>query len=259
MPRTGAWIYRRFVTPIRHRIVTANLFVGNKDPRGGVRRIIIECRSAFGGRPDVIGIQEGHGRGILAELAKVKGYRLLVARDQGEAGKDVPTLLRARWQLLGHEFTHTVEGTGTGVFDHPRGFLTVRYVKRGVRVAVVNTHMGVIGREREEEAGAGGTVAPSAADHAKHAAVQNEHVAQLRAEGFNVFVTADANAHHGVWSESLPSVLETSGMRVTFIGVDLIASDPLRTEDPGVARIPKELTGSDTHDALAISAVEKAL
>ena len=245
--------------PIRHRIVTANIFVGNKDPRGGVRQIVTECRSVFGGPPDVIGIQEGHGRGILDELAKLKGYQLLVARDQGEAGKDVPTLLRVRWQLLDHEFTHTVEGTGTGVFDHPRGFLTVRYVKRGIRVAVVNTHMGVIGREREAEAGAGGNVAPSAADHAKHAAIQDEHVSQLRAEGFTVFVTADANAHHGVWAKSLPSVLEASGMRVTIFGVDLIASDPGRTDEPTVARIPKELTGSDAHDAIAISAVEKGL
>ena len=245
--------------PIRHRIVTANLFVGNKDPRGGVGKIVSECLTAFGGRPDVIGIQEGHGRGILEALARVDGYRLLVARDQGEAGKDVPTLLRARWELLGHEFTHAVDGTGTGVFDHPRGFLTVRYVKRGVNVALVNTHMGVIGREREEEAGAGGKVAASAADHAKHAALQNEHVAQLRADGFTVFVTADANAHKGVWSESLPSVLETSGMRVTIMGVDLIASDPERTLDPTIARIPKELTGSDAHDAIAISAVETSL
>jgi hypothetical protein len=246
------------VNPIRHRIVTANLFVGNKDPRGGVRQIITGCLSEFGGRPDVIGIQEGHGRGILEELAKVKGYQLLVARDQGEAGKDVPTLLRVKWQLLGHEFTHAVDGTGTGVFDHPRGFLTVRYVKRGVQVALVNTHMGVIGREREEEAGAGGKVAASAADHAKHAALQNEHVARLRAEGFTVFVTADANAHKGVWSESLPSVLETAGMRLTIFGVDLIASDPERTDEPTVARIPKELTGSDAHDAIAISAVQKS-
>jgi hypothetical protein len=247
------------VKPIRHRIVTANIYVGNKDPRGGVQQIITECLSVFGARPDVIGIQEGHGRGILDELAKVKGYQLLVARDQGEAGKDVPTLLRTRWQLLDQEFTHTVEGTGTGVFDHPRGFLTVRYVKRGVNVAVVNTHMGVIGRAREEEAGAGGKVAPSAADHAKHAAIQNEHIAQLRAEGFTVFVTADANAHEGVWTQSLPSVLETSGMRVTIFGVDMIASDPERTLEPKIARVPKELTGSDDHDALVISAIEKGL
>lgn len=259
MPRTVASIYLRIVKAIRHRIVTANLFVGNQDPRGGVQNIISECRSVLGGRPDVIGIQEGHGRGILEELAELEGYQLLVARDQGEAGKDVPMLLRVNWQLLEHEFTRTVEGTGTGVFDHPRGFLTVRYVKRGIGVAVVNTHMGVIGPKREAEAGAGGNVAPSAADHAKHAAIQDEHVAQLRAEGLTVFVTADANAHKGVWSKSLPSVLETSGMRVTFSGVDLIASDPERTEEPTVARISKELTGSDAHDALAISAVEKGL
>ena len=106
--------------PVRHRIVTANLYVGNKDPLAGVNAIIARTKSVFRLPPDAIGIQEGHGHGVLEALSRVQGYELFCARENGEAGKDVPVLLRSKWKCLSVAFIAAVEGTGTdNVFDHP--------------------------------------------------------------------------------------------------------------------------------------------
>jgi hypothetical protein len=79
---------------------------------------------------------------------------------------------------------------------------------------------------------------------------------RLRKAGFVVFVTADANAN-GSWSQSLPAVLAAAGMTVTQDRVDIVASDPKRVRKPGRLVIAAKLTGSDTHNAVAIRATEK--
>ena len=235
---------------VRHRIVTANLYVKNQTPVAGVNRIIAKVAAAFHFGPDVIACQETHK--MLRKLEQVGGYSTFVA-DAGEAGRELAVLLNSRLKCLSVKFHPAAAGTGEGVLDHPRGIFVVRYMKRGRKVAVINTHMGVFGEDRVV---AGDRPGPAAEQHAAHAAKVARIVKLHRAAGYTVFVTADANSN-GSWDQSLPAVLKAAGMRVTRHGVDLIASDPQRTKAPDVEHVPHTLTGSDVHDAIAIRTTER--
>ena len=258
------WLaWKRLVTttpqilPVKHRIVTANLFVNNPavrsvvtGPISGVNRIIAKVSAAFHRPPDVIACQETHR--MISKLQQVGGYTLFAASDKGEAGQELAVLLNSKLKCLSVKFHPAAAGTGEGVTAHPRGIFVVRYVKRGRKVAVINTHMGVFG----EDLAASGKPGPAAEQHAAHAQMVARRVALHRAAGYTVFVTADANST-GLWPESLPAVLRAAGMRVTRHGVDLIATDPDRTKPPQVERVPKEQTGSDHHDAIVICTTER--
>ena len=239
------------IFPVRHRVVTANMWVKNADPLSGVSRIVAKVSAAFRFGPDVIAMQETHT--MLRKLAQVGGYQQFVA-DEGEAGRELGVLLQSKLKCLGVKFHPAAAGSGEGVFAHPRGIFVVRYIKRGRKVAVVNTHMGVIADETALQEGRMPGLA--AEQHAEQAEQVVRIVNHLRAEGYLVFVTADANSK-GVWAKSLPAVLAAAGMRVTPDGVDLIASDPARTKPPDVATVDRRLTGSDTHDAIAIRTTER--
>ena len=246
--------------PVRHRIVTANLYVHNPakgslvdGPLAGVNRIIARTKAAFRFEPDVIACQESQR--ALLELAKVEGRQLLVERNEGEAGLELGVLLRDKLKPLGTEYHHAADGTGTGTLDHPRGIFIVKHVKRGRKVAVINTHMGIFADENALQSGSR-KPGPAALEHAAHAQLVLRIVQRLRRDGFTVFVCADANSR-GVWSESLPAVLAAAGMTVTINRVDLIAADPKRVRAPKVLIVDKSETGSDTHDAVAISATER--
>ena len=190
---------------------------------------------------------------MLPLLTKAQGYRLLVADGAGEASKEIPVLLHENRELLGEEFHPAADGVPElgGVFDHPRGIFVVKYLKRGRKVAVINTHMGVIGDEDKLQAAS--VLGKAATQHAAHAALVVQVRDQVRSDGFLVFVTADANSR-GIWSKSLPAVLKAAGMHLTRQGVDLVASD-LPTKS--TLAVPHTLTGSDVHDALAIRCTEK--
>jgi len=138
-----------------------------------------------------------------------------------------------------------------GAFDHPRGIFVVKYLKRGRKVAVINTHMGVIGDEEKLQAAS--VLGKAATQHAEHAALVVQLCDLLRADGFLIFVTADANSR-GIWSKSLPAMLKAAGMHLSRQGVDLVASD-LPTKSS--LAVPHTLTGSDVHDALAVRCTEK--
>ena len=240
------------IFPLRHRIVTANMYVKNADPLAGVSRIIAKATAAFRFAPDVIAMQETqrmHG-----PLSKVGGYTLLVPEaEHGEAGAELAVLLQSGLKVLGVKFHPAADGTGEGVFAHPRGIFVVRYVKRGRKVAVVNTHMGVTADPDTLNAG---RVGPAAEQHAEHALKVARLVARLQEAGYLTFVTADANAR-GLWVRDLVTVLTTAGLKVARNNVDLIASDPDRAKAPDVQIISRRLTGSDTHDAIAIRTTER--
>ena len=242
--------------PVKHRIVTVNLWVGNKDPLAGINRVIAKVKAAHGFPPDVIACQEAQPH--LGKLALVEGYRLLVNRADGEAGLELAVLLRSSLTLLGTEYHHGADGTGTGMYAHERGIFVVKYVKRGRPTAVVNTHMGLF-----DEAAIADGAAPDAAalDHAEHAAKVARIVTRLRDNGFTVFVTADANARRierpKSWARALPKVLAGLGLHLTQNGYDLIAHDPVKVNDPAVLLIAHEDTGSDKHDAIAIRCTER--
>jgi hypothetical protein len=242
---------------IRHLVVTTNLYVHNLKPALGVRRIAWRCRLRFLRRPDVIACQETHGSGTLQALTGVRGYRLFVAADKGEAARELGVLLRARLRCLGVELVPTVPGVGTGVTAHPRAAFVVKYLKAGRKVAVVNTHGPVFG----EVDAAAGRVGESAQQASEHAGKVADLVDRLEHEGFLVFVTADANArqldNRDSWPHALPRVLVRIGMRLTQHRVDLIASDPNKVSDPAELLIPAKVTGSDTHDAIACRYTEK--
>ena len=231
--------------PIKHRIATANLFVKNKDQSGGLVRLNARVKQAFGWGPDVIGVQEGRD-------VSVAGYQTFVS-DKGEAAREIPVLLRSHLKCLGVEYHHAADGTGSGALDHPRGVFVVKYLKRGRKVALVNTHMGVFG----EPLAASGRPGPGAEEHAAHAQKVVRIVERLRRNGYVVHVTADANSR-GLWVESLPAVLTELGMTVTRHGIDLIASDPKRVRrSVDVAIVPHAVTGSDVHDGIAIRSTER--
>ena len=243
------WMASRTRPPlfrIKHRIATANLYVRNRDQSGGLVRLNERVKQAFGWAPDAIGVQEGRD-------VSVAGYTTLVADDEGEAGREIPVLLRSGFKRLGVEFHHAADGTSSGALDHPRGIFVVKYLKRRRKVALVNTHMGVFG----EPLASAGRPGPGAQEHAEHAAKVVRIVERLRRNGYVVHVTADGNSR-GLWVESLPAVLAEIGMTVTRHGVDLIASDPKRVRRPvDVAIVPKAVTGSDAHDAIAIRSTER--
>jgi len=250
----------RHLFRVQHRIVTANMFTRNpargsivSGPVEGIGRIVARVVKALGMQPDAIAAQEGQF--MLSKLEEVDGYNLFDARSDGEASKEIPVLLHAKRQCLGTEYHHAANGTGTGALDHARGIFVVKYVKRGSRCAVVNTHMGLFADEADLESGKR-KPGPAALQHAEHAQQVVRIVKRLRANGYTVHVTADANAR-GIWSQSLPAVLAAAGMRVTRNSVDLIASDPGRVRFKQQVLIAKEQTGSDAHDALAIRTIEK--
>ena len=243
---------------VRHRIVTANLFVGNpakgskvSGPVSGVNQIIAKVAAWFRFEPDVIACQETHK--MLRRLEQVGGYNVHVADEAGEAGRELAVLLNSKHKFLSSKFHPTVTGAGEGAMNHPRGMFVVRYIKRGVKVAVINTHGPVFGEDRVAE---GAQPGEAAEQHAKHAQKVARIVSLHRAAGYTVFVTADANSR-GTWDRSLPAVLKAAGMRVVRNGVDLIACDPKMVTAPDVRRVPKELTGSDHHDAIAIRTVTR--
>ena len=243
MARQGRTLFRP-----RHRIVTANMYVGNKTPLAGINRIIAKVKAAFRWVPDVIACQETHH--MLPELEKVEGYQALAVRDQGEGALELAVLLRDRLTLLGTEYHPAATGTGAGVFDHPRGVFVVKYRKRRRRVAVVNTHMGLVPKADTDHNGM------AALQHAAHAQLVVRIVQRLQRNGYTVFVTADANST-GAWDGSLPGVLETAGLTVTHNHIDLIASDPNRVGAAKAITVSRELTGSDNHDAVAITVTER--
>jgi len=245
---------------IQHRIVTANMYVNNpasdarvSGPLAGMHQIITRVKSAFRFTPDVIAVQEGHR--MLAALEEVAGYNLIDDRSDGEASKEIPALVVDPYRVTGTEYHHAADGTGSDAFDHERGIKVTKYVKRARKVAVVNTHMGLIADELALE---GGTkrIGAAAAEHAAHAQKVARTYLRLKANGYLVFVTADANAH-GIWSQSLPAVLQAAGMQVTQHGVDLIAHDPSLVRVKQATTVGHRLTGSDKHDAIAVRYIEK--
>lgn len=243
----------RTLFPVRHRIVTANLFVHNADPARGIRNIVRRVVKAFDWAPAVIAIQEGQRH--LPELAEIRGYSRLVNLTDGEASREIPVLLRSKLKQLGVEYHHAADGIagGADVLDHRRGIFVVKYAKRGRQCAVVNTHMGVFGEART----AGGHPGAAAKQHAGHAQLVVSIVQRLRRQGYVVHVTADANSRDD-WPEALPAALKAIGMTVTRHGVDLIASDPNAVRPAvDVSIIPKALTGSDAHDGLAVRTTER--
>jgi hypothetical protein len=251
---------------VRHRVAFANMYVYNPakgsavdGPTSGVNNIIAVGKSAFRFAPDVIAMNETQR--MLTALGLVSGYNLYVARAQGEGGKELAVLLRSTLKILDTEYHHAADGTGEGVFDHPRGVFIVKYMKRGHKVALVDTHMGYIGKADHELDMESGAVRPgiAAQQHAEHAELVVSLVKRLRANGFVVFVTADANSR-GIWHLSLPAQLKAAGMKIMRDGVDLIAYDPARIKvSPDVRIVPKEKTGSDSHDAIVINAIERKL
>jgi len=245
---------------VQHRIVTANMYVNNpasdarvSGPLAGMHQIIARVKSAFRFAPDVIAVQEGHR--MLPALEDVAGYNLFDDRTDGEASKEIPALVLDPYRVSGTEYHHAADGIGSGAFDHERGITITKYVKRARKVAVVNTHMGLIADEDALEDGTK-RVGAAAAEHAAHAQKVARTYLRLKANGYLVFVTADANAR-GVWAESLPAVLQAAGMQVTQHGVDLIAHDPSLVRVKQVTTVGHRLTGSDAHDALAVRYIEK--
>lgn len=251
----------RTILPVRHRIVSTNLFVKNPAPKSlvsgplaGLNRIVARVKAAFRFPPDVIACQEAHPH--LAELRRLEGYQTLVDTEHGQAGRELAVLLRDGRRLLDTEFHHAADGVPElgGAFDHPRGVYVVKCAKRRRKVAVVNTHMGLI---RDETALAEGkTPGEAAAQHARHAQLVLRIARRLERNGYTVFVCADANSK-GIWSKSLPAVLVAAGMKVTLNRVDLVACWPKQARAPKVAIVDRHEVGSDTHDAVAISATER--
>ena len=239
--------------PVTHRVVSANLFVKNQNPVSGVNRIVAKVTAAFRFGPDVIAMQETQR--MLPKLQQVGGYSLLVDQESGEAGQELGVLVASKLQHLGTEFHPAADGSGDGVLDHARGIFIVKYVKRGRKVAVINTHMGIFADENALASGARKS-GPAAEQHAAHALKVLRTKERLEANGYLVFVTADANSR-GAWSRSLPAVLTAAGMTVTVNRIDLVACNPKRVRAPKVLIIDKSETGSDTHDAVAISATQR--
>jgi len=245
----------RSLLPVQHRIVTANLYVKNDHPAATVAKIKRVVRRRFRLLPDIIACQETHGIGTLLDLKGVDGYNLHFT-NAGEAGRELGVLLRERLHhSLASEFHRAAEGVGEGVTDHDRGIYVEKYIKRGVRVAVVNCHAPVFNEAAIHE---GAKPGPAAVQHAAYATKVAAIVTRLRKHGWTVFVTADANSR-GKWDQSLPVVLERLGMALARDGVDLIAHDPKRVDRKAVQLVALGATGTPmaAHEAIAARYVER--
>jgi len=222
-------------------VVGVNLFVHNADPIAAIRNIVDAVRRAGWKAPDVIAPQEGQA--MLDELAHVPGYRLFYASPRdgqgGVSGREIPLLFRRRLKVYELRFIPGARGKGDGRNRWHRGIVIGEWrgrLTRRRRRAIVNTHLPL-----------------DVAGRAHQTAQIVGEVTRLREAGRLVTVCADANG------PELAEALREIGMRVTVRGVDLVATDPKVTARVGKPlTIDRSVTGSDTHDGIAVRTERKS-
>lgn len=235
-------------------VATWNAHVTNRRQSAGARRLAATVKWWLRMRPDAIGVQEadhltpGRGAGL---WYKVIGYD-----GADRHARRTPVLVK-RWLRVVlrelHEGAPAVSAGGPN--KDPRPIYVVGFVKRGARVAVVNTHMHVVPEDRligTPQA----TWPPAARATYAHALKVLDVAHRLRGQGWVVVVTADANTRRWdgrLWEGSLHYLLERDGWRVTANHLDLVASHPSQLRQTRSLTVAKPVTYSD-HAAVVVAA-----
>ena len=238
------------------RVATANLFVGNPDPAGGVVKLVNALKPVR--PPDSIGIQEGGKH--LPELRTLEDYQL-VADARGDLfERSNPILVHKRFELLGKEFIPAVKGTGTKETP-PRNIAIARYVKQGVKVSHINTHLHVVPEDDLAVRAVNGRVILNRREtqYVRHIEKLLQVIDREREDGFVVVVTADGNTRPRTnvpdWDFALYLALDKRAkLKVERRGVDVVAYDPKQLRKLQRKDVSRSVTGSDDHDAIFISA-----
>ena len=225
------------------------MYMGNHTPGVGINRLVARLRPWR--MPDSIGCQEV-GR-YTNNLHRALGYKVFFKDGTSRYTRSNAILLRRGLRVIDFHFLPAAEGTGTRVTP-PRSILVLKYKKRGKKIAHINTHMHVVPEDQlahtpENEYG------KAARQYRDHAILLNETILSLKKDGYVVVVTGDMNTRHidgqGEWKYSVYNHIKTAGMKTVVHGVDLVAY-PVQATLIDSRVVPKAVTGSDDHDAIAI-------
>lgn len=216
---------------VKFRVAFVNIFSANKAKVFGIVQLIKAIKLSGWRRPDSIGVAEGEGLGL------VPGYQKCVYRQDGRAGREIPILLRKKHTVIGVEYAHAADGKedADGPAKWDRGIWIVKYKKGKAKVAHLNTHFGFEDSE-----------------NAKHRRLLVEKVRVLQAQGFLVFVTADANSA----AADLTKALRDLGLKVLRRGVCLIAHDKRLVSLMDKRVFDRSVVGADDHSPLAVRVVD---
>lgn len=240
---------------MRIRVATANLFVNNEDPAQGVRNLVSAVRPIR--PPDSIGIQEGGKH--LPKLGTLEDYQLVADRQGDLFERSNPILVHKRFVLLDAEFIPAAAGTGTTT-SRPRNIAVARYLKQGVQVAHINTHLHVVPEDEIVFRGVSGRIMLNRREtqYVRHIEKLLRLIDKIRDDGFVVFVTADGNTRPRTnipdWEFALYVALaKRAALKVERNGVDVIAYDEKQVRKLERKVVSRTVTGSDDHDAIFVS------
>lgn len=238
-------------------VVSWNAYARNPDQAAGALAVVDAAFKVTGRLPDMLGLQEGAS---LTSGQAVGRYVAVVAE-----GDRNPVLVKARHKVVLNERRHGSKGIGDGVNQRDRTTHVVGVERRnGLRQAVVNAHLAHLGDALLPAlvGRAVGDCPEVAQGHAVHVLDIVSTAEWLRREGWQTFVTADANTrpHDGKeWEHGLAAQLKAAGWTVVRSGLDLVAFHPSQVtarKNGGRLKVP---SGSN-HDPVwaATRVVEKA-
>lgn len=239
---------------MRLRIVTANIFVSNPEPRRGVKRLIERLPWL---PPDSLGLQE---TGLAnKKLDALKHYRAYFYHTPEIYLKSNAILVHDRNGRARYFHVDGARGIlgrdGKWGVTPPRTIDGVTYQRRRHTITHINTHFHVI--PEDEMRGVSLEEAPLVV---KQYVEQVDKLIELAKKykrlGNIVVITADGNArtHDGYdWHGAVYVRLENIGMRVVRNGVDIVAYFPTQLRQRGMRIVDKSVFGSDDHDAIALN------
>lgn len=201
------------------RVVTANVYVGNKEPAK-------ELDLLLSLDPDVIGLQEAikwWGR-----LRKVSGYNVYGNGANGPAPAEVPILAKKNLKYRGDGIEKMSKKTGRPAA--PDRWTTWLLANTEVgKVAFVNTHMNAAVQAAD------GTIrlkSPNARQYVKHMRRLRRLIKHFQKSGYRVVVTGDWNyrpkgvvLQGATWLWSPFRVFKKLGLTYTHVGLDGVAFD----------------------------------
>lgn len=236
------------------------MYVFNRTPGRGINRLVRFLKPWP--KPDSIGVQEVGEH--TEKLADARGYRVFFKRpdeDTRRRGIDPrhvrnnAILLKRSLEVIDFEYIHAADGTDSK-YCPPRSIVVLKYKKRGRDIAHVNTHLHVVPEEElpntpESKYG------EAARQYADHSILLNKTVERLRRTGYIVVVTGDMNTRPKTtarpWKYSVYNYIVRASMAVVRHGVDLIAYDNFKLRLMEHKFVPNHITGSDAHDAIAVT------
>lgn len=229
------------------KIITANFYVGNKQPAKDINRLKASGAHA-------IGLQEAHTRFGAFRKHSGPAYWHLVNGLGGKGAKEVPVMLRkAETKYLGHggykasDYIPHRKG-----WSNERWIFYVMYEHEGVVYCIINTHTNAVvqrpdGRRRSLRL-------KRVREFRDHMHLLGQEITHRKNQGYVVIVTGDLNfrvtKHAWFWSPQ--RLFARNGMDFVRKGVNYIAWDASQLKCTKHWIIPKRKTGADHHWVVAL-------